>query len=95
MNDTPSVLFDTSVATENAGDEIIMEAVQRELRSASGDAFFVRIATHDYPGSTGRRWIRKSDLCIVGGTNLLSSHFFRYRQWKFSPWDAFLLRQKV
>jgi polysaccharide pyruvyl transferase WcaK-like protein len=43
----------------------------------------------------GRRWVKDANLCLVGGTNLLTSHYTKYRQWKLTPFDAHVLRGKV
>lgn len=92
----PSILFDTSVATENIGDEIIMDAVRKELAETIPAEFLVRLPTHDSLGRVGRKWIRKSKIGFVGGTNLLSAHHFRkWHQWHFSMIDAFLAQNKM
>ena len=95
MSGHHSILFDTSIATDNAGDEIIMDAVQKELHNTVGDHFWVRLPTHDYIGRVGRRWVRDARFCVVGGTNLLSSNYPKYRQWKITPIDAVSLAEKV
>lgn len=89
------VLFDTSAATANVGDEIIMESVRQELEQTVKSEFWVRLSTHDYMGSIGRRWVRNANICIVGGTNLLASQYWKFRQWKITPLDALFLRGKV
>lgn len=90
-----SVLFDTSVATENIGDEIIIDSVRQELQKCVKDRFFVRLPTHDNIGKVGRKWVQNADMCIVGGTNLLSSQYRKHSQWKINPLDAYYLRGKV
>lgn len=90
-----SVLFDTSIATANTGDEIIMDSVRRELHKVLEKQFWITLPTQDYIGRVGRKYVHNANLCIVGGTNLLSSHYVKYRQWKVSPFDALLLRGKA
>jgi len=95
MTDHNPVLFDTSIATDNIGDEIIIDAVRQVLQLCANNQFFVRLPTHDFIGKVGRRLVRDADICFIGGTNLLSSQFRKYRQWKISPLDAIFLRGKV
>lgn len=80
-------LFDTSVASSNIGDYIIMDAVSRHSRHLRPDLQRVALPTHDTIGKTGREVLRRSELAIIGGTNLLSSHLREYRQWQFSLLD--------
>ena len=81
-------LLDTAVASTNLGDRIIMDAVRRELAPLIGDAFPFDIATHEWMGSKSRSLIRRSDLAVVGGTSLLSSHIGLRSTWKLSPLDG-------
>lgn len=90
-----TVLFDTCVASDNTGDEIIMDAVQKQLSKSLDSTFFVRLPTHDTFGKVGRNWIKQAKMCIVGGTNLLTSDYRNYHQWQFSLSDVFRLQQKV
>ncbi|GAB3005814.1 hypothetical protein GCM10027051_01010 [Niabella terrae] len=91
---TISVL-DTSIATQNVGDEIIMDAVYNELAEIFNHSMFLRIPTHEIIGRTSLSLIRNSELGIVGGSNILSSAMNRYRQWKLSLWQSYLIRNKI
>lgn len=99
MSDNPAkvqpqrvLLFDTSIGSENLGDQIIMQAVERVVAEVFPAAHVVRLPTHLPLGLAGKRLLRHGDHAIVGGTNLLTSHMLRYRQWKIDPIDAALLR---
>jgi polysaccharide pyruvyl transferase WcaK-like protein len=81
---TVITLFDTSIASENIGDFIIMDAVKEQLSSIIPDKQIVTLPTHDTFGRDGRRLLNISEYSLVGGTNLLSSHLCKYKQWKFS-----------
>ena len=81
-------LLDTSVASTNLGDRIIMEAVRRELASLIQDAFPFSVATHEWMGAKSRSLLRRSDWVIAGGTSLLSSRMWIRSTWKLSPLDA-------
>ncbi len=90
-----AVLFDTSAYSVNLGDFIIMDAVNSELPNMIVDKQIVTLPSHAGIGSRGRRQIRRSALSIMGGTNILSSHVTKYRQWKFSWLDFLTLGNTV
>lgn len=81
-------LFDTSAATDNLGDEIIMEAVESHIRAMLPDAYVFKVATHEYMTSISRRMLRQSALAFVCGTNLLSPHMWFNPRWKLNVWDT-------
>jgi polysaccharide pyruvyl transferase WcaK-like protein len=88
-------LYDTSVGSPNIGDQIIMQAVEKELAELLPFAFISRLPTHDRIGKYGRRQLRKADLVIAGGTNLLFSHWRKYRQWRLSLPDLAAISGKL
>lgn len=88
-------LLDTSIATDNLGDEIIMDAVQQVISEVLPRASVYRVATHEYMSWVSRRLLRKSTLAIVGGTNLLSSSMGRFSLWKVMPWDVPSLNRTI
>lgn len=86
--------IDPSIETGNGGDLIIAQAVGGELRELvpSGEI---------HPLPSRRPWTREErklaqgcDLFVVGGTNLLTSHPHKYRQWEYGLRDAVLLRHR-
>jgi polysaccharide pyruvyl transferase WcaK-like protein len=82
-------LLDTSVASDNLGDEIIMDAVHEVVAEVFPDAYCFRVGTHDYMGEVSRRLLGKSEFCVVGGTNLLDSDMFAKRAlWKLTRKDV-------
>jgi polysaccharide pyruvyl transferase WcaK-like protein len=87
-------LFDTAAATDNLGDEIIMQAFEHEMRNVFPDAYIFRVATHEYMTNASRRLIRDSAFAFVCGTNLLSPHMIRPK-WKLRPWDGLLLNNAI
>ncbi|WP_163131645.1 polysaccharide pyruvyl transferase family protein [Agarivorans sp. Alg241-V36] len=88
-------LFDTSIASKNVGDFIIMDAVNEQLANIIPFEQIVTLPTHDTFGREGRRVLNLSEYSIVGGTNLLSSHLLRYQQWKFGAKDLLTLNHAV
>ncbi|MFZ5615888.1 MAG: polysaccharide pyruvyl transferase family protein [Pseudomonadota bacterium] len=88
-------LLDTSVSSTNVGDEIIMEAVRKQLAPALAGDYVNRVASHERMSAKSRGMISKSDFVIAGGSNLLSSHVGLRSVWKLSPLDATLGRKFV
>jgi polysaccharide pyruvyl transferase WcaK-like protein len=87
-------IFDTSVSSDNLGDEIIMEAVSDVLSGVAPNAYAFKVPTHENIGRVSHALIAKSDLCVVGGTNLLQSNMFaRNALWKLKMADALKLRR--
>ena len=80
-------IFDTSIATSNVGDFIIMDAVNRELHEIFSGDYFTHVPTHDIIGPVARRHARAADISFVGGTNLLCPHWFITNQWKIGKSD--------
>jgi polysaccharide pyruvyl transferase WcaK-like protein len=81
-------LLDTAIASTNLGDDIIMEAVRRELTDLLTDQMVYTVVSHEWMGAQSRRLIRRSDWAIAGGTNLLSSRMWFRPNWKVTPLDA-------
>ena len=88
-------LLDTSVASTNVGDEIIMAAVDNQLAPVLGEDYVNRIASHERMSSKSRGMIAKADYAIAGGSNLLSSHAGIRSVWKLTPFDAALGKKFV
>ena len=82
-------VFDTSVATLNIGDEIIMDAVYKQLRSIFNEEMFIKLPTHEKLYKKSWFITRTSRCGFVGGTNLLSSNMFKLsNQWEINIIDA-------
>ena len=88
-------ILDTSIASDNLGDEIIMEAINEAVFQMLPNAYVYRVASHEYMSWVSRRIIEKSRFCIVGGTNLLSSRMGIKALWKLAPWDLLKVRDVV
>lgn len=71
-----------------------MQAIESEVRGLFPDAYFYKVATHEFMTRASRKLLRRSDLAIVCGTNLLSPHFL-WPKWKLRPWDIFALDHAV
>lgn len=68
-------LIDTAVASDNAGDEIIMSEVRRQILPLIGDAVITTSSGHDGLGRFGRDAAARADVVLLCGTNALSSRF--------------------
>lgn len=88
-------LFDTSIATNNVGDEIIMDAVNVEVNQVFSKSRICRVASHDKIGIGALSLIRNSDFAIVGGSNILSSEMNKYKQWKLDLMDVYFIPSNV
>ena len=70
------VIFNTAVSSENLGDQIIMESVNREINSViDKNTFLLDLSTHAGFNRKYNNFLKKSDFSIIGGTNILSSQF--------------------
>lgn len=87
------LLLDTSVASLNKGDDIIMECVKTELQSIIKDNFLLTLPTHVcafhwYQVLRNSCRIQKYKNCklkFIGGTNLLAKNMLtHYPQWNIN-----------
>lgn len=76
---------DTSIASDNLGDQVIMMALERELRPVLADRATLVVPTHSPLGYRGRRILDAVDICLVGGTNLLPARPGPRQLWRLPP----------
>lgn len=88
-------VFDTCIATQNIGDEIIMDAVYNELHDIFKDDMFLKIPSHEVIGLSSLSLIRHSEFGVVGGSNILSSAMNKYKQWKITLIQSYFIKQKA
>lgn len=83
-SDTPfeMTVFDTSIGSQNVGDQIIMKAAYQELRSLFPQAHLWALPTHDHFGPAGRKRLRHSLFSIACGTNLIHQEMPRKGHWR-------------
>ena len=72
-------VIDTSFGTWNLGDEIIMRAVDDVIHEIFPDARVFRLPSHEALSRRSYYFLRQSDLCLIGGTNILASKGWRLR----------------
>lgn len=85
------LIFDTSVATNNLGDLIIVDSVKKEIRELFPNHHVRTAQTHDIIGKHTYSLNSDSDHSFIAGTNLLSSNMNSYNQWKINLFDSFYL----
>jgi len=88
-----TLLLDPSIASQNIGDQIIRQSVDRALQ---GVVQIDRALPTQTPLTPAQRTAAsQAPLAIIGGTNLLSSNMPWYQQWKLGPRSIRALRGKV
>ena len=90
------LLLDTSIATDNIGDDIIMECTRKELAPILSKSFVRNLPTHVSPFHWYQVW-RKSNalmsfanskLKFVGGSNILIPNLLtHYPQWNINMFN--------
>lgn len=88
-------LFDTSIASDNLGDGIIMDAVRSHLRGMYPDGEFLPLPTHIPMSCRNKCDARKNEISFVGGTNLLCANWLLRPQWKIGICGAFTIPHPV
>lgn len=74
--------LDPSVNSRNTGDQIIADAVHRELSDTLFEHEIVRLPTQTFLSRSERALARSCTKFIVGGTNILNGNIPRYIQWR-------------
>lgn len=83
------MLFDTSIASDNKGDKIILKYCSEILNEMFPEADYINVPTHEKISKVTHRWNRETEFGIVCGTNLLRGDSLVNKQWKISLVDAF------
>ncbi|MEN8352525.1 polysaccharide pyruvyl transferase family protein [Acinetobacter towneri] len=91
-------LYDTATGSLNLGDQIIMQAVIKQLEVLFEQETFIQYPTH-YPMSkyaANKAW--KNSLAFVGGTNILQSHWEikpKKNQWAIGFFESFKMQPAI
>ena len=82
QKDTDFVIrFDTSIGTDNLGDNIIMYYCNKILDKLFPTHSFLSIGTHLMPTQEQEKKVKQTKYKFVCGTNLLTSHIEHYWNW--------------
>ena len=84
-------LLNTSIATENTGDKIIMDSSYNELRSVLMDYQVIEFPTHEKLSAVSYKLQKLVKFNIACGTNLLHSHMGIVKQWNIGLLDSIKL----
>ncbi len=90
-------LLDTSVASDNVGDEIIVSEARHFVQELFGDAYISTSSSHDGLGHYGRQLVASADVVLLLGTNALTAKYQRrgHFVWEVGLRDLSALEQKV
>ena len=59
-----------------------MDSVNKTIENFFSQSYISRIPSHERNSDMGRRMVESSEICFVGGTNILSSNISPSGQWK-------------
>ena len=76
------IIFDTSMYSNNKGDQIISFYCNKVIEECLGSRYTVRVPTHQLPTKEELAVIRRTRQKIVCGTNILSPNFAEWSLWK-------------
>lgn len=88
-------IFDPAISTRNAGDEIISDAVRKQLRKVLPTAFQATIPTHERIAARSYRFCYQARYRIIGGSNILTARMIFDRQWRLRPWDTIFVSDLI
>jgi polysaccharide pyruvyl transferase WcaK-like protein len=81
--------------SDNLGDVIIQQAVTRVVGALFPGHEIVRIATHDYPSNAELNRALACDWMVIGGSNIVGSYAYLYREWKLGFGQIMRLRGRA
>ena len=88
---TQITIFDTSIKSDNIGDEIIIEAVRRHSCEMFPNADFLNLPTTSRLNQVQLKEAANTEISFVGGTNLLCNNWLFRPQWKIGLREIFSL----
>jgi polysaccharide pyruvyl transferase WcaK-like protein len=88
-------VLNTSIASENAGDCIIMEAAARRIDECLPFARKIHLTTHEKLSRASFRLQKKVAFNIACGTNLLHSHMSIVKQWNVGLFAGCFLKPVI
>lgn len=88
------VILNTSINSDNLGDDIIMENCSQQLLKTSLPALLYQVPTHSLPSETEKLLLRRASFKILCGTNILSGRMRSYGLWKMDQ-DVSLYKNTV
>jgi len=89
------LIFDTSIASGNLGDILILNSINKIFDRIFTNARFVSAPTQEVIGKTTYKLNQSSNYSFVAGTNILSSNMNEYKQWNINYFDAINLKDVI
>lgn len=89
------VVFDTSIGSSNLGDQIIMDAVNKEVENLFSSDMVLRSCTHMKMGKETYKMLLESRVSLIGGTNILSSNMTSNQQWRINFIDSIFAKKMI
>lgn len=89
------LLFDTSIASKNLGDEIILHSVKENLSYIFPKERLLNTPTHEIISNSTYKLNKISHLSFVAGTNLLASNMNKVRQWKINYYNSLFIKNLI
>ena len=99
------IIFDTAICTSNLGDEIILDAICRNMKEVFDNNFMLRLSTHSSNFSFMQmmknnkkiNYCSNADYKFVCGTNLISQKRVGKinTQWQIHPYEIPIFRNSI
>lgn len=89
------VVYNPMLGSDNVGDEIIIESINREFNNLRIAGQRIDIPSHYYPGRLGRSYLSECNFAFAAGSNMLGFKDYLRRQWKVSNWDLIHHKNKI
>ncbi len=83
------------VPSANLGDVIIQQSVSRIAGAIFDGAEILHVSTHAYPSQRTLEAALACDWILVGGSNIVGSYAYLYREWKLHPHQIWRLRGRA
>lgn len=95
------IVFDPSIGGFNRGDEVIYEAVNKELNALAAREVRIRIyrmSLHQKLTKKHRNAFKKADIFIIAGSNMVNLRMWpalKLNRWAIVPYDALYIKNAI
>jgi len=91
-------LFEPSIASNNVGDQIIVDSIKREMNFFLKDSFYVEFPTHSPISNRYMYFLGKPDMKIICGSNIIVGKLntlLHLKQWMLSIHTIYNLKNSI
>lgn len=91
-------LYEPCIASNNIGDQIIVQSLKREMAFLLSKNFCIEFPTHTPISNRYMYFLGKPDLKIICGSNLIVgkiNHMLHLRQWMLSPFTSHHINNSI